>query len=146
MDMTETLSTLVRLTSEQRVAEAQAVLDTLIREDPEVAAQWYVVARLLLHPGRERWSTIQSGLAATPRRRLQQSIHALETVQRLEQFLAQVRGVRPGTETPDREGVRAGLMQFLRRVRACQPEESPPVDQGWRLDRSGPLLVNATDH
>ena len=96
---THSMERLARLAATQRVAEARAELDTLVQEQPEVAAQWYIVARLLLHGGADRFRQIQDGLiplGLAPQRALQQAARQLDTLQHLELFLAQVRPTRDG--------------------------------------------------
>ncbi|MBF0461198.1 MAG: hypothetical protein HQL87_07365 [Magnetococcales bacterium] len=108
MDRTDLTAHLVHLTATQRVAEAQAELDALILSDPEQAAQWYILARLLLHAAEPRQRQIRAGLAKSAASiPWEQAVAALDTVQRLERFLAQVRRSRP----------QAGLRQFLQQVR-----------------------------
>ncbi|MEO5364022.1 MAG: hypothetical protein H7838_10435 [Magnetococcus sp. DMHC-8] len=156
MDTTATFSTLVRLTAGQRVAEAQAVWEALVRDDPEVAAQWYIVARLVLQTGGDQRQAIEAGLAGlgeAPQRLFRQSVHSLERVQRLERLLAQVRRARSGLPVvPERDGVRARLWRFLQQVRAhrrarpVQPARDAVRDheRARLLDRLEQWRVNAT--
>ena len=108
MDRTNLTAHLVRLAATQRVAEAQAELDALIQSDPEQAARWYVMARLLLHTAEPRQQQIREELAGSAASTLwEQAVATLDTVQRLELILTQVRRSRP----------QAGLRQFLQQVR-----------------------------
>ena len=55
---------LMPLLWERGVQEVQGILDGVVRDDPERAARWYVMARLMLHGGAGREQSIRGGLAS----------------------------------------------------------------------------------
>ncbi|MEO5355178.1 MAG: hypothetical protein H7835_18475 [Magnetococcus sp. XQGC-1] len=116
---THSVERLARLLATQRVAEARAELDALVVEQPEVAAQWYIVARLLLCGGADRYQQIRDGLiplGLAPQRAFQQTVRRLDTLQQLELLLAQVRQARATAAAQRQAQVRAGLTRFLDQV------------------------------
>ncbi|MBF0160700.1 MAG: hypothetical protein HQL88_00295 [Magnetococcales bacterium] len=122
MDKTTLMATLLRLTADHKVEEAQRALGAWIREDPEMAAQCYIMARLLLDTNHQHLQPIQAGLGRLPAARqqpFQSGMRALDTVRRMEMFLAQVRASRQA-QPPAQAAHREGLLRFLRAVRAAR--------------------------
>jgi hypothetical protein len=138
---------LARLATTQRVTEARAELNALVQEQPEVAAQWYIVARLLLHEGADRCQQIQDGLISlglAPQRAFQQVVRRLDTLQHLELFLAQVRQARATAATQQQAQVRIGLTRFLDQVQRHKQAENRPNNQATVPGRLEQWLDNPT--
>lgn len=130
-----------------RLGEVQGALEALIREHPERATQWYVVARLLLQGDAEaRYRQIQEGLAPLGEARQQafrEAVRRLDTRQRLERFLAQVRASRQGNGQQT-ACVRARLQRFLEQIHAHKQAKDRPSSQTALLCRlAGRLRDNA---
>lgn len=126
-----------------RLGKVQGALDAMVREHPERAARWYVVARLLLQDDAEaRYRQIQEGLAPlgeARQRAFRETVQRLEARRRLERFLSQVRASRSRDNAQRATCVRARLRWFLEQIHAYKqakdrsPSQTAPL---YRLERS----------
>ncbi|MBF0456223.1 MAG: hypothetical protein HQL72_15575 [Magnetococcales bacterium] len=156
-DFIPKLFTLVR---EQRLYEARCALDDFIKEAPEMAAQWLVLARLMTK-GESKWLTkIQQGLEqgdSAPQKAFQKALETLEhsseaaleaqenKVERLTAYLTTLQGLSPsaavvGSDDLVREqGAR--LEHYLLAIRGHQARKQLDV-RGRKLNRLAGLASN----
>lgn len=148
---TEFMATLLRLVDEGRSTQARAVWETLIQAQPEVAAQWYLLASLLRDTDKQQQQQIAEGLKKlgdAPQCAFQKTVHTLDTTHRLNHFLLQVKQARSKSSATE-STVRDALTHFLQNVQRCKqikPTEAKPapcvgslgavVDQHHRTERA----------
>lgn len=142
---TDFMAPLLRLVHEGRDVQAQAVWETLIQTQPDVAAQWYLLASLLRDTHTQQ--QIAEGLEKRghePRETFLKRVRTLETLHRLNHFLVQVRRAKSADETAKARH-RSALTRLLNGVQRCKQTRPTEVKPVLVLDRLERLLANATE-
>ncbi len=138
-DHEELTGKIIGLVRKKRIYEAQETLDAAVKNFPEFAASWFIMAKLLLLGGKEREKSVEKALGEygnAPQKLFSEAMETLDgyedsinsaksQIERLSRYLQDIRSVdvhdatAPGESGHDAAG--AGdvdkLNMFLRQVR-----------------------------
>jgi hypothetical protein len=124
LDNRESINQIISLIREKRVYEAQNLLDETILNSPELTAQWFILAKLLLLGGESRTVDVQEALkeCGTASQRLFQE--SIETLAEREQKVVEQRGQIKRL---------AGFLSHIRDQSKEEGERSASGDSSWLL-------------